>query len=174
MNIIDDDIVDYVVTWAEVHRDTKLLARKLIETGSWSGIIAITRGGLIPAAIIAREMDIRNIDTICIATYDEKSMGDVNLIKIPEKACEEKGQGWLMIDDLVDTGTTIKAARKLLPECHIATVYAKEMGRPSVDTFVHEVPQNYWVFFPWDTDIKPTQSLIKNYLKFIKILIRTS
>ena len=88
MNIIDDDIVDYVVTWAEVHRDTKLLARKLIETGSWSGIIAITRGGLIPAAIIAREMDIRNIDTICIATYDEKSMGDVNLIKIPEKACE--------------------------------------------------------------------------------------
>ena len=142
-----DDIVDYVVTWAEVHRDTKLLARKLIGVGTWKGIIAITRGGLIPAAIIAREMDIRNIDTICISTYDEKDMGDVNMIKIPENASKERGEGWLMIDDLVDTGTTIKAAKELLPDCHIATVYAKEMGRPTVDTFVHEVPQNYWVFF---------------------------
>ena len=162
MNAAKTEFVDYVVTWAEVHRDTKLLARKLIKTGAWKGIIAITRGGLIPAAIIAREMDIRNIDTICIATYDEKNIGDVNMIKIPEKACQEKGEGWLMIDDLVDTGTTIKAARELLPNCHIATVYAKEMGRPSVDTFVHEVPQNYWVFFPWDTDVQYAAPLHKS------------
>ena len=154
MNELRDDVVDYVVTWAEVHRDTKLLARKLIGTDEWKGIIAVTRGGLVPAAIIAREMDIRNIDTICIATYDEQYIGDVNMIKVPDLAVAEKGKGWLMIDDLVDTGATIKAARELLPNCHIATVYAKEMGRPSVDTFVHEVPQNYWVFFPWDTDVQ--------------------
>jgi len=154
MNTSKDEFVDYVVTWSEVHRDTKLLARKLLKTDNWKGIIAITRGGLIPAAIIAREMDIRNIDTICIATYDEKNIGEVNMIKVPEKACEEKGKGWLMIDDLVDTGTTIKAAKELLPDCHIATVYAKEMGRPAVDIFVHEVPQNYWVHFPWDTDVQ--------------------
>ena len=102
MNELRDDVVDYVVTWSEVHRDTKLLARKLIGTGDWKGIIAITRGGLIPAAIIAREMDIRNIDTICIATYDEQHIGDVNMIKVPEIAVAEKGEGWLMIDDLVD------------------------------------------------------------------------
>tara|TARA_B100000959_G_C14838575_1_gene565042 strand:- start:106 stop:606 length:501 start_codon:yes stop_codon:yes gene_type:complete len=154
MNELRDDVVDYVVTWAEVHRDTKLLARKLIGTDEWKGIIAVTRGGLVPAAIIAREMDIRNIDTICIATYDEQYIGDVNMIKVPDLAVAEKGESWLMIDDLVDTGATIKAARELLPNCHIATVYAKEMGRPSVDTFVHEVPQNYWVFFPWDTDVQ--------------------
>jgi len=157
-----DEIVDYVVTWAEVHRDTKLLARKLLEIGTWKGVIAITRGGLIPAAIIAREMNIRNIDTICIATYDEQDMGEVNMIKTPQSACDENGKGWLMIDDLVDTGTTIKAARELLPHCHIATVYAKEMGRPDVDTFVHEVPQNYWVFFPWDTDVQYAAPLHKS------------
>jgi xanthine phosphoribosyltransferase len=161
MNELRDDVVDYVVTWSEVHRDTKLLARKLIGNGDWKGIIAITRGGLIPAAIIAREMDIRNIDTICIATYDEQHIGDVIMIKVPEIAVAEKGEGWLMIDDLVDTGTTIKAAREILPNCHIATVYAKEMGRPSVDTFVHEVPQNYWVFFPWDTDVQYSAPLHK-------------
>mgnify|MGYP001487759649 FL=1 len=161
MNELRDDVVDYVVTWSEVHRDTKLLARKLIGTDDWKGIIAITRGGLIPAAIIAREMDIRNIDTICIATYDEQHIGDVNMIKVPDLAVAEKGEGWLMIDDLVDTGATIKAARELLPNCHIATVYAKEMGRPSVDTFVHEVPQNYWVFFPWDTDVQYSAPLHK-------------
>ena len=53
MDTSENEFVDYVVTWAEVHRDTKLLARKLIKTGAWKGIIAITRGGLIPAAIIA-------------------------------------------------------------------------------------------------------------------------
>ncbi|MBO33475.1 MAG: xanthine phosphoribosyltransferase, partial [Rhodospirillaceae bacterium] len=75
--------------------------------------------------------------------------------------CVEGGENWLMIDDLVDTGTTIKAARELLPKCHVATVYAKEEGRPYVDTFVHEVPQNYWVFFPWDTEIQYIEPLAK-------------
>lgn len=152
MNDLRDDVVNHVVTWAEVHRDAKLLVRKLIGVGEWKGIIAVTRGGLVPASIIAREMEIRHIDTLCIATYEEQYIGDVNVIKKPEQACAELGEGWLMIDDLVDTGTTIKAAREILPKCHVATVYAKEDGAPFVDTFVHEVPQNYWVFFPWDTE----------------------
>jgi hypoxanthine phosphoribosyltransferase len=161
MNTLHDETIDHVVSWAEVHRDAKLLVKKLIGTGNWKGIIAVTRGGLVPATIIAREMEIRHIDTLCIATYDHKDIGDVNLIKKPEQACVEGGENWLMIDDLVDTGTTIKAARELLPKCHVATVYAKEEGRPYVDTFVHEVPQNYWVFFPWDTEIQYIEPLAK-------------
>ena len=162
MSELRTDVVDHHVNWLQVHQDGKSLVRKLIGKGEWRGIIAVTRGGLVPAAIIAREMEIRHIDTLCIATYDKQFMGDVNIIKKPDQAVADEGEGWLMIDDLVDTGTTIKAARKLLPECHIATVYAKEMGRPSVDTFVHEVPQNYWVFFPWDTDVQYVAPLHKS------------
>ena len=59
----------------------------------------------------------------------------------------------LIVDDLVDTGKTAKIVRDILPKAHFATVYAKPMGRPMVDTFVTEVSQDTWIYFPWDTGL---------------------
>ena len=59
----------------------------------------------------------------------------------------------LIVDDLVDTGKTAKVVRELLPGAHFATVYAKPMGRPMVDTFITEVSQDTWIYFPWDTGL---------------------
>ncbi|HER27343.1 MAG TPA: xanthine phosphoribosyltransferase, partial [Rhodospirillales bacterium] len=118
------------------------------------GIVALTRGGLVPASILAREMEIRIVDTLCISTYDKQLMGQVSVLKIPERAAAVDGEGWLLVDDLVDTGTTAKAAREILPKAHFATVYAKPQGRPVVDTYVAEVGQDVWIYFPWDTDIQ--------------------
>jgi len=153
-----NDLFDHIVSWAEVHRDTKYLVRKLMPHGPWKGIIALTRGGLVPAAIIAREMEIRIVDTLCITTYDEQVQGNLSVLKVPDQAIAEDGEGWLLIDDLVDTGTTAKEALRLLPKAHFATVYAKPMGLPYVNTYSHDVEQDVWVFFPWDTEpqyIKP-------------------
>lgn len=147
-----DDIDHHIVTWAEVHRDTRILVRRLMNTGPWKGIIALTRGGLVPAAIVAREMSIHVVDTLCITTYDEQVKGNLKILKEPEEATKSGGKGWLLIDDLVDTGTTMKAARELLPNAHFATVYAKPQGLELVDTYVHDVEQEVWVFFPWDTE----------------------
>lgn len=147
-----DDIDHHIVTWAEVHRDTRILVRHLMNTGPWKGIIALTRGGLVPAAIVAREMSIHVVDTLCITTYDEQVKGNLKILKEPEAAVKTEGEGWLLIDDLVDTGTTMKAARELLPKAHFATVYAKPQGLDLVDTYVHDVEQEVWVFFPWDTE----------------------
>ena len=140
-----------IVTWDEVHRDTKELVRRLIGLGPWKGIVAVTRGGLVPAAILARELEIRYVDTLCIASYDEQDQGGISILKTPAEAVADKGKGWLMVDDLVDTGATMKAARELLPECHVATIYAKPDGRAFVDTHIHDCPQEVWIFFPWDT-----------------------
>jgi xanthine phosphoribosyltransferase len=41
----------------------------------------------------------------------------------------------------------------MLPKAHFATVYAKPMGRPQVDTYITEVSQDTWIFFPWDTGL---------------------
>ncbi|GAB6052803.1 xanthine phosphoribosyltransferase [Magnetospira thiophila] len=150
-----DETDGLIVTWPDVHRDAKYLVRKLLSDQTWKGIVALTRGGLVPAAIVAREMEIRLIDTLCIATYEEQEMGaQAKILKAPEQAVAEQGAGWLLIDDLVDTGTTLRAARELLPKAHFATLYAKPEGQPLVDTFLHEVPQAQWVFFPWDTDLQ--------------------
>ena len=64
-----------------------------------------------------------------------------------------------MIDDLVDTGATAKEARKVLPKAHFATIYAKPSGRPFVDTFISEVSQETWIFFPWDTEVQYVEPL---------------
>jgi xanthine phosphoribosyltransferase len=145
----------YAVTWDQLHRDARALAWRLIDAGPFKGVVAITRGGLIPAAIIARELEVRLVETVSIVTYgrDEKEwteIGAPEVIKPPLAAGD--GTGFLIIDDLVDTGTTAKVVRALLPKAHFATVYAKPAGKPLVDTFITEVSQNTWIMFPWDTE----------------------
>jgi adenine/guanine phosphoribosyltransferase-like PRPP-binding protein len=138
----------FPVSWQELHRDSKALAWRLIERGPWAGVVAVTRGGLVPAAIVARELELRLIDTICIATYEDRAQGEPKVLKeVPGD-----GEGWLIIDDLVDTGKTAKVVRDMLPKAHFATVYAKPAGRPLVDSFITEVSQDTWILFPWDTE----------------------
>ncbi len=146
----------FPVSWEQLHRDSRALAWRLVETGPWRGIAAITRGGLVPAAIIARELDIRLIDTVCIASYDEQDQGRLEVLKrVPGD-----GAGWLIIDDLVDTGKTAQAVRDMLPEAHFATVYAKPAGRPLVDSFITEVSQDTWILFPWDTELQSVPPIV--------------
>jgi xanthine phosphoribosyltransferase len=151
-NPYEDDIV---ISWAELHRDTRYLSSVLHELGAWKGIIAITRGGMVPAALIARELDIRLIDTVCITSYGtgevsgaEQAQGSLKILK----SVSGDGDGFLLVDDLVDTGKTAQAVRAMLPKAHFATLYAKPAGRPIVDTFVKEFKQNKWIYFPWDID----------------------
>ena len=140
----------YTVTWDQLHRDAKALAWRLIGKGPFKGVVAITRGGLIPAAIVARELEIRVIESVSVVTYDEEKKGAPVVAKLPAAAGD--GAGWLLIDDLVDTGTTARVVRALLPKAHFATVYAKAAGKPLVDDFVTEVSQDTWILFPWDTE----------------------
>jgi len=123
----------------------------------FKGIIAVTRGGLVPAAVVARELDIRLIETACISSYDQQSQGKLTVLKKPAEA--DDGEGWLIVDDLVDTGETAKALRQMMPKAHFATAYAKPAGRPLVDTFVTEVSQDTWIFFPWDMEPQPIQPI---------------
>ena len=150
----------FIVSWDQFHRDCKALAWRLVEKEeNWKGIVAITRGGMIPAGIIARELEIKTIDTICISSYDDKSQREARMIKDFDHALVGNGAGWLVIDDLVDTGNTAKIIRQLAPQAHLATVYAKPAGEPLVDTYVTWVSQDTWIYFPWDVDAQPTDSI---------------
>jgi xanthine phosphoribosyltransferase len=142
----------FPVSWTELHRDARALAWRLADLGPFKGLVAITRGGMVPAAIIARELNIRLIDTICTSTYDRMERGtQVEFLK-GSAAERDKGKDWLIVDDLVDTGVTARAVRALLPQSHFATVYAKPAGRPVVDTYITEVSQDTWILFPWDIE----------------------
>jgi len=137
------------VTWDQLHRDARQLASLLMPLEPFEGIVAITRGGLIPAAIVARELECRLIETISMVSYDEEVQGQPRVIKAPAAAGD--GTGFLIVDDLVDSGVTARLVRALLPRAHFACLYAKPAGQPVADTFVVEVPQETWILFPWDT-----------------------
>ncbi len=147
----------FPVSWEELHRNSRALAWRLVELGPFEGIVAITRGGMVPAAVVARELEIRLIDTVCITSYDGQEQGQLSVLK----SVEGDGGGWLIVDDLVDTGKTAQAVRDLLPKAHFATIYAKPAGRPLVDSFVTEVSQDTWILFPWDTEPQSVPPLIK-------------
>ena len=97
------------------------------------------------------------IDTVCDASYqNDRNQGELKLIKTiaPEiVSLRERNRRVLIVDDLVDTGQTARVVRELLPQAHFATVYAKPKGRPLVDTFITEVSQDTWIYFPWDTGL---------------------
>jgi len=142
------------VSWDQLHRDARALAWRLDgqgpDDGSWKAVVAITRGGMAPAMIIARELDIRMVDTISVKSYNHQAQSEPQVIKSPDMNVVGDGTGVLVIDDLVDTGRTLEVVRKHMPKAHIATVYAKPMGRPQVNSFITEVSQDTWIFFPWD------------------------
>lgn len=149
------------VSWDQMHRDSRALAWRLDgkgpDGGSWRAVVGITRGGLVPAMIVARELDIRTVDTISIKSYNHQNQGAAQVIKSPQAELMGDGTGILIVDDLVDSGKTLEVVRKLYPNAHFATVYAKPSGKPMVDSYITEVSQDTWIFFPWDMALQYVQ-----------------
>jgi xanthine phosphoribosyltransferase len=142
------------VSWDQIHRDSRALAWRLDghgpDGGAWRAVVAVTRGGMAPAMIVARELDIRTVDTISVKSYNWQEQTEPRVIKSPDVEMMGDGTGILIVDDLVDTGRTLELVRDLYPKAHFATVYAKPQGKPMVDTYITEVSQDTWIFFPWD------------------------
>lgn len=147
------------VSWDQLHRDSRALAWRLDgygpDDGAWRAVVAITRGGMAPAMIVARELDIRTVDTISVKSYlsgggkaDQRR--EAQVLKSPDAEIMGDGEGVLIVDDLVDTGKTLELVREMYPKAHFATVYAKPQGEPQVETFITGVSQDTWIFFPWD------------------------
>ncbi len=139
------------VTWDQLHRDARTLATALMAHPPFRGIVAITRGGLIPAAIVARELECRLVETVSVVSYAGEAGTQQAPVVVKPPAAAGDGTGFLVIDDLVDSGDTAALVRTLLPRAHFACLYAKPAGRPAIDSFVAEVPQDTWILFPWDT-----------------------
>lgn len=137
------------VTWDEIQGRCLDLARQILQTGkTYKKILVITRGGMFPAGILARELDIRHIETVCIDTYDTQTRKEPVLLKTP---AADYTRDVLVVDDLVDTGATLKMLRSMLQDSLVVTIFAKPEGETLVDLYHEKIAQNIWVRFPWDT-----------------------
>jgi xanthine phosphoribosyltransferase len=144
------------ITWEAFHRDARILAERQAELGPWRGIVGISRGGLVPAAIFARTLNIRIVETVSVIAYDqlsqgaEEALGEPRVMKLPQAAGD--GEGFLIVDDLIDTGTTGRVVRAMLPKARFVCVYAKPAGRALAHDVLIEVSQDTWIVLPWEQD----------------------
>ena len=139
----------FYVSWEAFHRATKELAKGLFNR-DFDSIVAVSRGGLVPAAILARELDIRVVDSICVSSYDYDQQRELKILKDASLADSPR---LLIVDDLVDTGETAKALREHFPTACFVTVYAKPQGKPLVDHYVTDIEQDTWIQLPWDMEL---------------------
>lgn len=151
-----------ILKFEEIVDMSKDLIKKL-PTKKWEGILAITRGGLVPAGIIAQHMNIRRIEVINIKSYEEKSQGAMQILNSP--AVTNGGENWLVIDDLSDTGSTFRTIRKLYPNAFLATLMVKPKGRDAVDLYSADFPQELWLHFPWEPLEEIEESVPKSAIK---------
>lgn len=94
-------------------------------------------------------LGIRHVDTVCISSYDHDNQRELKVLK----RAEGDGEGFIVIDDLVDTGGTAVAIREMYPKAHFVTIFAKPAGRPLVDDYVIDIPQDTWIEQPWDMGV---------------------
>ncbi|WP_341503156.1 xanthine phosphoribosyltransferase [Gallaecimonas sp. GXIMD4217] len=139
----------YIVSWDAFHTASRELAERLLPADQWRGILAVTRGGMMPALILARELNVRHIDTVCISSYDHDNQRELEVLKGAHEAVGD-GEGYLVVDDLVDSGETAKVLRQMYPKARFVTVFAKPQGKPLVDDYVIDIAQDTWIEQPWD------------------------
>lgn len=139
--------------WDNIARDCEDLA-KTIPEGSFKAILAVAQGGVVPAVLLAKILKIKLFDVIGISSY----IGDVRqenmeIIKYPASdfitQCPQ-GEGVLVIDDLVDTGSTAHILRAYMPKAILGVLYTKPLGKPFADIYLREYAQSDWIVFPWE------------------------
>lgn len=137
------------ISWTEFHQDVKNLCKKIKQSDrKYNKIVAISRGGFIPAGIIAYELDIRNTSVVNIISYngaEQTKLEKIDNLEIVGKVDDKT----LIIDDLSDSGQTIKVMRQNFPKGTYVTIYAKEKGKSFPDIYEKAMPDK-WLVFPWD------------------------
>lgn len=140
------------LTWKDITKDShKLAERCMIESGGrpWNGIVAIARGGLIPAAIVAQSFDGVPIYSVTAVTYTGQDKAPstklLNLVQL-----KNGGDGYLFIDDIVDSGETTKRFADLYPKATFASLYAKTERFKPIGPYVRDFEWTIWVEFPWE------------------------
>ncbi len=136
------------ISWEKFHRDLKTLSEPFKNDDQWIGIIAITRGGLVPAGIFATETGIKNVKVIGLKSYEGDQQGEMSIINQP--TLDNGGEGWIVIDDLSDTGKTLEVIKELYPNAKRICPYVKPEGKPLAHSFIEETTQDTWIVFPWD------------------------
>jgi len=134
------------ISWKKFEIDIKKLI-KLIPERRFTKILAISKGGLIPAYYIAKYLNIKYIKTFCVSSYNnENEKKKLRILHLQEE--KDIRKNWLIIDDLVDSGETLELAKRFYPFSKTAVLYSKKHSSIKADYCLKEM--DGWIVFPWE------------------------
>ena len=147
-----------VVNWEEVVEWSSILAEKVKKSNyNPDIIIAIARGGLVPARIVADVLGVLDILSIKIEHWVETASHSPQArVKYPYKLNLE-GKKVLVIDDITDTGDSVDLAKKYVnenfspSEIKTATMQIiKQSAKIEPDYYAVIVEDWVWFMYPWN------------------------
>ena len=146
-----------VLTWDLFGKAARELAGAVVESGYQPDLIlSITRGGMLPAGAMSYAMGMKNLHIINVEFYtgvDERLPLPVFLPPVPA-AVDLSGQKALIIDDVADTGETLRMVRDFcathVAETRTALLYEKPTSVVRCD-YVWKRTSD-WISFPWSSE----------------------
>ena len=119
-------------------------------------LLAVARGGLTLAHLMSQALDMRNLYTLNSIHYEgDLKLDTFNIFNIPDVSHAKKV---LIVDDIVDSGETIREILKVLNEkfpnveFRLATLFYKKTAVLKPDYYIKEA--NQWIDFFWEIDVK--------------------
>jgi len=142
-------------SWPQLVKDCSAISKKL-SAQNFDCLVAISRGGLIPATVLSYLLDIKKIHVISYSYYLKPGVrGKLKRIFAPEQKI--KNCHILLVDEIADTGHTLLAASQFLKNKgnKITTValHWKTKSKIKPDYFAHKA-ENLWIVYPWDESLK--------------------
>ncbi|MDR2008029.1 MAG: xanthine phosphoribosyltransferase [Alphaproteobacteria bacterium] len=144
------------ITWEQFFEDSKELSKRIKEMNlNIKGIVCITRGGLAPTAIVSSQLNIRKIETFSIKTYSDSAAQESSyeILTTPLEALADKGEGWIIVDELVDTGNTAEYILEQLPLAKFFVLYSKIPNHKSITKYIKDFDKSIWLCLPWELEV---------------------
>jgi len=122
-------------------------------------VIGITMGGLVPLALVAKKLGVKDVDTISVFSYDKDQQKELKILRLPR--INGRGKKILVVDEIADTGRTLKAIMETAEnqwgadELKVATFVVKKETSAIIPDFYAIEGGGEFIIFPWERDEFP-------------------
>jgi len=140
--------------WQDFEKDCKFLANQIEKDGfKYEMVVAITRGGLFVSGLIAQFFKPCAIETVSLSSYKGDKRKKLIIFKGIDKKlpCEKSA---LICDDIIDTGETMRVAKKLFPNSKIVVLHYKSKNKPIIKPDYYCRDTDKWIVYPWEVNEK--------------------
>ena len=144
-----------VISWSRFYALARRLARQVRESGYRPDtIVAIGRGGYMPARILSDFLGLMDLTTFKIEHYTGAQKKGGAVVRYP-LAADLSGRRVLLVDDVSDSGETFATAIAHLKtrgepaEVRTAVLHHKVVSRYTPDYYVQRIVKWRWIIYPW-------------------------